>query len=125
METVALRRERPLPVRAGGAEVILVAADVNLLIDSIERFADGLRESYLNPERPGRAEVLRAQVDELQSLQEALATACSSLADPPLVIDTDRVGLLRKVLAEVTGYQRGELTAGLRALRLILAAAVV
>jgi hypothetical protein len=114
------RRTKPLPVRIGSVNLILVAADVNLLIEAAERLAQGMQQTHEREGHAGTAESLRLHLAELESLQEALASACGSLADPPLEISRERARLLRQVMADVTGYQRGELTVPLRELRQIL-----
>ena len=111
---------RPLALQVADGELMLVASDVNVLLDAIERLAEGMRESFLQHHQPGVAEALETRSAELASLQEALATPARSLADPPLEITRVRARLLREVLADITGYQRGELTPGLRDLRRVL-----
>jgi hypothetical protein len=111
---------RPLALQVGADEILLVASDVSVLVDGIERLAEGMRESFLHHRQPGVLEALQARSAEFESLQDALATPARSLADPPLAITRDRARLLREVLADITGYQRGELTPGLRDLRRLL-----
>ena len=117
---VASAETRPLALQVGDGELILVASDVNVLLDAIERLAEGMRESCLYHQQPGVLEALLTRSAELESLQDALATPARSLADPPLEITRVRARLLREVLADITGYQRGELTPGLRDLRRVL-----
>ena len=117
---VASAETRPLALQVGDGELLLVASDVNVLLDAIERLAEGMREASLHRRQPGVLEALQTRSDELESLQEALATPARSLADPPLEITRVRARLLREVLADITGYQRGELTPGLRDLRRVL-----
>ena len=117
---VASAETRPLALQVGDGELLLVASDVNVLLDAIERLAEGMRESCLHHQQPGVLEALLTRSAELESLQDALATPARSLADPPLEITRVRARLLREVLAEITGYQRGELTPGLRDLRRVL-----
>jgi hypothetical protein len=111
---------RPLVLQVGDGEIVLVASDVSVLLDAIERLADGMRESFLHHQQPGVLEALRAQAAQLESLRDALATPNRSLLDPPLEVTHDRARLLREVLADITGYQRGDLTPGLRDLRRLL-----
>ena len=117
---VASAETRPLALQVGDGELLLVASDVNVLLDAIERLAEGMRESCLYHQQPGVLEALLTRSAELESLQDALATPARSLADPPLEITRVRARLLREVLADITGYQRGELTPGLRDLRRVL-----
>jgi len=117
---LASAETRPLALQVGDGELLLVASDVNVLLDAIERLAEGMRESFLHHQQPGVLEALLTRSAELESLQDALATPARSLADPPLEITRVRARLLREVLADITGYQRGELTPGLRDLRRVL-----
>jgi hypothetical protein len=114
------RRTKPLSVRIGSINLILVAADVNLLIEAAGRLAEGMRQTHEREGPATTAESLRLHLAELESLREVLANAAGSPADPPLAITRERARLLRQVMADVTGYQRGELTVSLRELRQIL-----
>jgi hypothetical protein len=111
---------RPLALQVGDGEIVLVASDVSVLLDAIERLGDGMRESFLHHRQPGVLDALHAQAEQLESLQDALTTPNRSLAHPPLEVTRDRARLLREVLADITGYQRGDLTPGLRDLRRLL-----
>jgi hypothetical protein len=117
---VASPETRPLALLVGDGEFLLVASDVNVLLDAIERLAEGMREAFLHHQQPGVLDALKTRSAELESLQVALATPARSLADPPLEITRMHARLLREVLADITGYQRGELTPGLRDLRRVL-----
>ena len=118
---IASADTRPLALQVADGELMLVASDVNVLLDAIERLAEGMRESFLHHHhQPGVLEALQTRSAELESLLYALATPARSLADPPLEITSVRARLLREVLADITGYQRGELTPGLRELRRVL-----
>jgi hypothetical protein len=122
VETAKLRT-RPLALRVGVNGVVLDAAEVNLLVGSIERLVDGMRRAHLGSSRPGAAEALRAHLEELESLQQALLSSSLTLLDPPLELDKGRALLVRQVLSDIVGYQRGELAGGLRELRQALAPA--
>jgi hypothetical protein len=114
-------RARPLPVLVGGVEVILLAEDVNVLLESVDNLVASTHKSL---ERAGATrlhEVAQRSIDELEELGDRLATAGGRLGDPPLEIDQDRSRVMRKVLADIDGYQRRELTPGLRELRTLLA----
>jgi hypothetical protein len=118
--SITSNETRPLALQAGDAEIVLVASDVNVLLGAIERLGGGMRESFLHHRQPGVLEALHARASELESLERALATQARSLADPPLEVTRDRARLLREVLADITGYQRGDLTPGLRDLRRLI-----
>jgi hypothetical protein len=111
-------RTRPLPVRVGAVEVILLAEDVNALLESVDNL---VASTYKSLEKAGAThEIGRRSIDELEELGERLATSGGRFGDPPLEIDNDGSRLLRKVLADIDGYQRRELTPGLRELRALL-----
>ena len=65
-------------------------------------------------------DIAQRSIDELEELGDQLATSGGRLGDPPLEIDGDRTRVLRKVLADLDGDQRRELTAGLRELRALV-----
>jgi hypothetical protein len=112
-------RSRPLPVLVGGVEVILLAEDVNALLQSVDNL---VASTYKSLERAGASlEVGQRSIDELEELGRELATSGGRLGDPPLEIDRDSSRVMRKVLADIDGYQRRELTPGLRELRALLA----
>jgi hypothetical protein len=101
----SLHREHPLSLRLADGSVALSADDVNLVLQGIDALVDGPHASHLG---------------ELGRLREELVTASSSLLAPPLRIDADEARLLRNVLLDLTGYQRVELTSGLRELQQLL-----
>lgn len=115
------RRERPLLLRRGTLELVLPAADTNLLLDAIDRLVEGMHKARWNGNLPGIAEALNAHVERLHDLRDVLLTSSSSLTDPPLKLDRRLARLLRDVLADMRGYQRTDLTAGLLELRRIVA----
>ena len=115
------RRQRPLPLQVGDVYLILVPDDVNAILAGIGKLADGMRNANAGQDmRPGAEKALGTYLDELAALQQALTAPASSLADPPFEVTRDRARLLRLVLADITGYQRGDLTPGLRELRRLL-----
>ena len=61
-----------------------------------------------------------SHLGELGTLRDELVAASSSLFAPPLRIEGDEARLLRNVLLDLTGYQRVELTPGLRELQQLL-----
>ena len=68
--------------------------------------------------RASAASVTYEQVASLDAFIDSLATAALTLADPPLEIAAPgNWAIVRQLLAEIRGYQRGELTPGLQELR--------
>jgi hypothetical protein len=111
-------RKGPLPVRVGDVEVILLAEDVNALLESVDNL---VASTYKSLEKAGAThEIGQRSIDELEELGNRLATSGGRFGDPPLEIDNDSSRVLRKVLADIDGYQRRELTPGLRELRALL-----
>ena len=109
MDSVS-RRQRPLPLQVGDVYLILVPDDVNAILAGIGKLADGMRNANAGQDvRPGAEKALGTYLDELAALQQALTAPASSLADPPFEVTRDRARLLRLVLADITGYQRGDL----------------
>jgi hypothetical protein len=100
-----VHRERPLSLRLATGSIALSAGDVNLVLQGIDALVDGPHPSHLG---------------ELATLREELLSASPSLLGPPLRIGTDEARLLRNVLLDLTGYQRVELTSGLRELQQLL-----
>ena len=87
---------------------------------AIDVMVEGVRKAYVGEEdRPGFADTLEAHVADLEGLRRKLLVESGSLLRPwnPQVSERS---LLRSVLSDITGYQRGDLTAGLRELREIL-----
>ena len=121
-EPTRARRTRPLAVLIGSDELILLGDDVNALLESVDKLVAATYESL---RRSGaddsRVEVSQHAIAELEALGEALTTSGARLADPPVEIDHERARLLKKVLADLDGYQRRELTPGLVELRRQLA----
>lgn len=107
-------------MRRGTLELVLPAADANLLLDAIDQLVDGMQNARWDPDLPGVVEALNAHVERLHDLQVVLLTSSSSLTDPPLKLDRRLSRLLRDVLADMRGYQRTDLTAGLIELRRML-----
>jgi len=114
------RRERPLALQIAGNETILIGSEVDELIGASERLRASIGEHALR--RPGKGdEALLATIQGLSALEESLATAAPGPLDPPLAIGADEAKLLRRILAELVGYQRGDLSDGLKSLRRELA----
>jgi hypothetical protein len=101
----SVHRERPLSLRLAAGSIALSAGDVNLVLQGIDALVEGPHASHLG---------------ELVTLRDELVTASASLFAPPLRIDADEARLLRNVLLDLTGYQRVELTSGLRELQQLL-----
>lgn len=101
----SVQRERPLSLRLAAGSIALSAGDVNLVLQGIDALVDGPHPSRLG---------------ELRTLRDELATGSSWLFAPPLRIGPDEARLLRNVLLDLTGYQRVELTPGLRELQQLL-----
>ncbi len=114
------RRERPLLMRRGTFELVLPADDTNLLLDAIDRLVEGMQKSRWDEDVPGVLEALNAHVARLHDLRAVLVSSSSSLAAPPLKLERRIARLLRDVIADMRGYQRIELTAGLIELRRML-----
>jgi hypothetical protein len=110
---------RSLPLEVDGMYTLLPASDAAGLIESIDTMIDGVQRASAAETRAGFTEALQAQVRELEALQAKLA-GFSGSALQPLELEQSEARLLRRVIADLTGYQRGELTSGLRELREIL-----
>jgi hypothetical protein len=111
-------RTRPLAVAIGGEELILLGDEVNALLESIDKLVsatyEALRRSGAND---NRIEISRRAIADYEELAEVLATSGTRFGDPPVEIDRERARLLRQVVADLDGYQRRELSAGLLDLR--------
>ena len=113
-------RLRTLFVKRGELHVSLSSRDIEVLVNAIDLMADGVRKAYASEEaRPGFAETLEAHVGDLEGLRRKLVSH-SGRQLPAWNPGVSERGLLRGVLADITGYQRGDLTPGLRELRDIL-----
>lgn len=110
-------RSRPLALQIGSNEVLLLAGDVNALVTGTTALIDGMERSHRDSDQPGIADTLQTHLAELEALRGILATAAGSLADPPLELTQQQANNLRQVLADLAGYQRGNLTQALRELR--------
>jgi hypothetical protein len=118
----SLQRQRPLPIEVGDRHVLLPASDAEFLIGAIDAMVRGVERAPAGAGRGGRSSAaVYAHLNELMSLRERLASWSGSLLEP-VRLDTSQSRLLRGVLSDVTGYQRGELTEPLRELRRVLSA---
>ena len=111
-------RLRPLLVEIGSDTVSLLSNDLSVLVLAIDAMIDGLRKADVD-QRPGLAEAREARIGDLETLRGRLMSPPGSALDP-LTLDAAQTSLLRSVLADITGYQRRDLTPGLRELRQIL-----
>jgi hypothetical protein len=110
-------------VQVGDVHLVLSSADVTALASGFDRLVEGMVRSHSEvAARPGMADALQAHLSDLQELRQAFVRSSGSLADPPLELDRGKARLVRSVLADITGYQRGDLTPGLRQLRELIAA---
>lgn len=113
-------RARPRAVQIGDVHLFLDAGDVNCLVGGIDRLIEGMLRSNGSTEQPGMAEAVQSHIADLEQLRRGFAQPSGTLADPPLQLDPRRARLVRSVLADITGYQRGDLTPGLRDLRQLI-----
>jgi hypothetical protein len=105
-------RTSPLALRAGEHEVVLLPADVNALVDGMDRLVASVSRSA-GSGRVSSGVSLRA-VESIGALRTLLDSSTSRLTDPPVELDRDSARLLRQVLADLSGYQKADLTRGLR-----------
>jgi hypothetical protein len=115
----AVGQKRSLPIEFGGEYTLLPAHDAARLLESIGAMIEGMQRASAAESRASFTEALRAYVREVEALQAKLA-GFSGSALQPLKMEEPEARLLRRVLADLTGYQRGELTPALRELREIL-----
>ena len=108
-----LRRSAPLPLRIGTDEVLLLAAEVDLLLDAVAFLRATIDEAARRAGRPSPREVI-AQLDELAGL---LHSSAVKLTDEPFAPTAEQARLLRQALADLVGYHRTDLPNGLRSLR--------
>jgi hypothetical protein len=111
------RRTGPVALRVGRRDVILFPAEVNLLVDGLDRYAIGLTKPVAGDNAPATTETLQQALTGLAALAKELTESSSRITDPPLEIDGERARLLRRVMVDIAGYQRGELPLGLYELR--------
>lgn len=104
----------------------MTAADVNLLIEGAIELARGARNAHAQRSiaddhlKEHLGELVEAHLSELIALAEELAAASPLPLDPPLHLTRAKAQLLRQVISDLGGYQRRDLTPGLRMLRQIL-----
>ena len=109
-----------LVVKRGELRTSLSPHDRQLLARAIDVMIEGVRKAYVGEEdRPGFAKALQAHVLDLEGLREKLIATTGSIFRPWTPASSE-ASLLRSVLSDITGYQRGDLTPGLRELREML-----
>ena len=116
------RRNGPLVVRVGDAELILLADDVAAIVVGADKLAAATRESSQRAASSHAREVAEQVIDALAALTALLESSGTRLTDPPVELDRDRARLMRQILADIEGYQRRELSPVLRDLRQLVAA---
>jgi hypothetical protein len=121
-EEHAGRRRGPLTLRIGASELTLSSSDVNALLEAIQawRRAERKRLAQLARDEPQMLESATRRIGRLEQLEELLIHAPSRLSDPPVELNADQARLVLETLGELSGYQRGEITGGLRELKLAL-----
>ena|SRR5690348_2900017 len=107
------RRSGPLPLRVGGVEVLLLAAEVDLLLDAVALLRTTVEDAARKAGRPQPQDV----DDALAELAELLHSSARTLADEPFEPTADQRRLLNQALADLVGYHRVDLPGGLRTLR--------
>jgi hypothetical protein len=111
------RRTVPLALRVGQRDVILFPAEVNLLVDGLDKYATGMTKPVAGENTPATTETLQQELTALAALAKELTESSPRITDPPMEINRERTRLLRRVIVDITGYQRGELPLGLYELR--------
>ena len=115
----AAGRTSPLALRAGGHEVVLLPADVNTLIAGMDRLVETVT-AKLEHAAPADAEVPRRALEGVFTLRGLLEASTSRLTDPPVEITRETARVLRQVMGDLSGYQKSDLTRGLRELALAI-----
>ena len=121
-EQPSARRNGPLTLGLGGSELTLTGSEVNALISGMEAWRHSLKRQLeqIARDKPQAMEAATRRIGRLEQLEDVLAGTASGLSDPPLELDDDQATLVQETLGELTGYQRRELTGGLRELKLAL-----
>ena len=115
-------RSDPLTIGVGQSELTLTSSEVNALISGMETWRHSLARQLgqISRDQPQALEAAARRMGRLERLEEVLMSTPSRLSDPPLELDEDQAKLVEEALGELTGYQRGELSGGLRELKLVL-----
>jgi len=116
------RRSGPLTILVGQTELTLVSSEVNVLIDGMREWRQMLARQLeqVRRDKPQALEATTRRIGRIEQLEELLAGTSSRLGDAPLTFDADQSDLVQETLGEISGYQRGELTGGLKDLRMAL-----
>ena len=116
------RRSGPLTIEIGGSELTLTSSEVNVLLEGMREWRQMLSRQLeqIRRDKPQALEATTRRIGRIEQLEELLATKSSRLGDPALVLDADQTDLVQETLGEISGYQRGELTGGLKDLRMAL-----
>jgi hypothetical protein len=122
VSTTPARRTGPLPLRVRDSELILSAGDTNRLIAGVGAYCDSLHESARTSQKPEVIAHAHGTIEQLHALVEELTKPCNPLSDPPLELKSDQLRLMRRVLADMNGYQRGDLTPALSELSRVISA---
>jgi hypothetical protein len=110
-------RSQPLSIQVQTGELMLPARDVDAVVSGARLWAQDLAQRAEKAhERVGDVELAAEAGLSVDRLTETLVGAPFGLREPALALSADDVRTLRKVLAEMVGYQRVELSPGLRQL---------
>jgi hypothetical protein len=113
---VSDKQRAPLTLRAGELEVTLTASEVQALIEAMEARRRMLTRQLGQRARetPHTLEGATRRIGRLEQLEELLLRVSPSVSDPPLELDADQATLVLETLGGLSGYQRGEITGGLK-----------
>jgi hypothetical protein len=107
------RRSGPLTIKVPSGELTLLSGDVDAIVSAGTRWADSLQAATPAEDRPSRLVSSQTAVAGVNRLMESMLGAPGGLAAPPLELDSQQAALLRRVLADMAGYQRQPLSAPL------------
>ena len=111
------RRNGPLTIRVPSGELTLLSGDVDAIVSAGTRWADSLQTATSAEDRPSRLASSRGAVEGVGHLVESMLAAPVGLAAPPLELDSKQAAVLRRVLADMAGYQRQPLSGPLSELQ--------
>jgi hypothetical protein len=98
---------------------VLLPADVDTLIAGIDRLVDTVT-AKLEQAAPANPDVSRRALEGVGALRRLLEASTSRLTDPPVEITRETARILRQVMGDLSGYQKADLTRGLRELALAI-----
>ena len=104
------RRSGPLTIKVPSGELTLLSGDVDAIVSAGTRWAESLQAATPAEDRPSRLASSRGAVEGVTRLVESMLTAPAGLAAPALELDSKQAALLRRVLADMAGYQRRPLS---------------